>query len=494
MAEGGLGSIVTDLQNELECSICCEQITEAKLLKCLHTFCESCLVKLDKRGTILCPNCRTTTDLPKEGVQGLSPNFFFNRIIDIVKTQSGSEVSGGSVCSNCDSGKLVKFYCCDCKHFLCETCTDTHNKMKLLTGGHHVVELNGFSSADYRAFVGRSGNCQRHGKEELKFFCEDCNKCICMTCTVIDHRNHQCLYLEEAVALQKDNLKQMMMKVRENNSRLEARRERLDQKSLAVQRNAEQAKDRLKTSTDQLMQMILNHAEKARSEISKEENNRLRSISTLQTDIEIKQSRIKDCLKFAEDVLERGCLPEVMELKGILNERLKELESQQNTVQPSAMSRISYKIKDGVIEALQLIGQVQTSFTDPMHCTVEGDGKTTATVGQEASFTVTTRNQNGDVTHSENDCVTVEIKSKPRGLSIPVKILTEIGSGIFTISFDPAFSGKYDVLIYVNNENIPGTSCELTVNPEAKKVNQKSGRAKQHHRISGMLTFVNEKM
>ena len=74
-----------------------------------------------------------------------------------------------------------------------------------------------------------------------------------MTCTVINHRNHQCLYLEEAVALQKDNLKQMMMKVRENNSRLDARRERLDQDSLAVQRNAEQAKDSLKTSIDQLM-------------------------------------------------------------------------------------------------------------------------------------------------------------------------------------------------------------------------------------------------
>ena len=222
--------------------------------------------------------------------------------------------------------------------------------------------------------------------------------------------------------------------------------------------------------------MILSHVEKATSEINKEEKNRRHSISTLQTDVETKQSKIKDRLKFAEDVLERGCLPEIMELKGVLNERLKELELQQVTVQPSAMSRISYKIKDGVIKALQLIGQVQTSFTDPIHCTVEGDGKTTATVGQEASFTVTTRNQNGDVIHSGNDCVTVEIESKPRGLSIPVKILTRSESGRYTVSFDPALSGKYDMRVYVNNEDIPGTSGELTVKPETKKVKQKSGR------------------
>ena len=111
MAEGGVSSVFTDEQDELECSICCEQITDAKLLKCLHTFCLNCLEKLDKRGVILCPICRTTTNLPKQGVQGLSLNFLFNRIIELVNAKVVSSESGESKCKNCDAGKAVKFYC-----------------------------------------------------------------------------------------------------------------------------------------------------------------------------------------------------------------------------------------------------------------------------------------------------------------------------------------------------------------------------------------------
>ena len=139
MAEGGNGSVFADEQDELECSICCEQITDAKLLKCLHTFCLDCLEKLNKHGAILCPICRTTTNLPEQGVQGLSSNFLFNRIIELVNAKGVSNESGESNCKNCDTGRAVKFYCFNCRHFLCEPCTDAHNKVKLLTEGHHVV-------------------------------------------------------------------------------------------------------------------------------------------------------------------------------------------------------------------------------------------------------------------------------------------------------------------------------------------------------------------
>ena len=148
MAKGGASNFISDIQKELQCGVCFEQITDAKLLKCLHTFCEECLVKVAKQGTILCPICRATTHVPEQGVQGLSSYCFFNRITELVESQSGSTSSRGSICGNCDVGRVVRFYCFDCKHFLCEPCTDAHNKMKLFTQGHKVVELAKFSSED----------------------------------------------------------------------------------------------------------------------------------------------------------------------------------------------------------------------------------------------------------------------------------------------------------------------------------------------------------
>ena len=195
---------VSDKEKELECGICMEQITDAKLLKCLHTFCEDCLVKLEKRGSLVCPNCRTTTDLPKEGVKGLTSNFLFNRIKELVEAQ------GRSNCSNCDSGRPVKFYCFDCKHFFCNPCTDYHNKVKNLTEGHYVVELSKFSRKDYNTYVGRSDNCKKHVKGELQFYCQNCDECICINCTVVEHQDHRRSHLNDVVRQQKEDLENKM--------------------------------------------------------------------------------------------------------------------------------------------------------------------------------------------------------------------------------------------------------------------------------------------
>ena len=177
MAEGGFESIINDIEKEIECGICLMQIKSAKLLNCLHTFCENCLDRITKRGFISCPYCHAITELPEEGVKGLSPNFFFNRIADIINTKTGSKPTEESICGNCDCGQTVQFYCDDCKHFLCGSCTDCHNKMKFLSG-HHIVDLTKFSSKDFQIFIGKPGECKKHIKAELTLFCEDCKQCI----------------------------------------------------------------------------------------------------------------------------------------------------------------------------------------------------------------------------------------------------------------------------------------------------------------------------
>ena len=54
---------------ELECAICLCIYKKPKLLQCMHTFCEECIVKLMTDGnpdgtTIICPNCRYQTKVP----------------------------------------------------------------------------------------------------------------------------------------------------------------------------------------------------------------------------------------------------------------------------------------------------------------------------------------------------------------------------------------------------------------------------------------------
>ena len=462
MAEGGTDNFISNIQKELECGVCLEQITDAKLLKCLHTFCEECLVKVAKQGTILCPICRATTHLPEQGVQGLSSYCFFNRITELVRAQSGSTASGGSICGNCDAGITVKFYCFDCKHFLCEPCTNAHNKMKLYFKGHKVVELAKFSSEDCKNFVGRPGKCKKHSEEELRFYCEDCDECVCRDCTVVEHRNHNCLHLEDAVKRQKEALEIKIKQIQESVRIVESRCSLLDERALTLNQESQKAKNNVKANCELLVKTIHEHLDKTTKDIEKQTRDQLQEMSSQKEAHLAKQAKLENCLKFSEDVLNRGCPSEIMELKDILTERLDDLGIT-NQNQPSIKSfHIKYVSNDNTLESLQQIGEVQTCLTDPSLVKAEGDGIKSAIVGEENHFTLVIMGPGGKPINSSEDRVTVDIVSLSDDLIIPVEVSCQ-QDGKYKVSYTPTCCGKYKVHVLVNSESIAGNPSELTV-------------------------------
>ncbi|XP_070578221.1 tripartite motif-containing protein 2-like [Ptychodera flava] len=87
-------------ENFLLCGICSERYKNAKILPCLHSFCEPCLGKLaEKSGVITCPICRRSHELPDNGVSDIENNVFLN---DLVQLQDSEENDQGSrKCDGC---------------------------------------------------------------------------------------------------------------------------------------------------------------------------------------------------------------------------------------------------------------------------------------------------------------------------------------------------------------------------------------------------------
>ena len=63
----------SQLDQELQCSICHEMFKDPRMLPCQHTFCLECLEsvsKLTKDGkTMDCSLCKSTYDLPLQNIQ-----------------------------------------------------------------------------------------------------------------------------------------------------------------------------------------------------------------------------------------------------------------------------------------------------------------------------------------------------------------------------------------------------------------------------------------
>ena len=100
------------LEEQLTCSICLDDYTDPKTLLCLHSFCHRCLegLPLDLQGQklfLLCPTCRTPTELPEEDVAGFQ--------LPSIKPE---------VTMNCSShDQPLTIFCKTCHDLICSNCT-----------------------------------------------------------------------------------------------------------------------------------------------------------------------------------------------------------------------------------------------------------------------------------------------------------------------------------------------------------------------------------
>ena len=87
---------------------------------------------------------------------------------------------------------------------------------------HRVLAVKEFQDKDYEDVLKRPVFCskERHQKEELKYYCKECETALCQTCFALDHGGHVLKLIEEEA----DN------KTLEIKSILQSQREGLDAK------------------------------------------------------------------------------------------------------------------------------------------------------------------------------------------------------------------------------------------------------------------------
>ena len=113
-------SFFDDVKKELECPVCQEQfsqINEPKIMKCLHTFCKTCLeawLRQHREGQLSCPTCRQITECPNSNINSLRSNLFYKQMLEIVEAYSGQGKEHSPHCGLCDEKKVLKFYCFEC--------------------------------------------------------------------------------------------------------------------------------------------------------------------------------------------------------------------------------------------------------------------------------------------------------------------------------------------------------------------------------------------
>ena len=309
-------TLLDNLHEHVSCSVCLCTFTEPKQLPCLHSFCLHCLKGLQRtgpiKGEILCPECRKNFRIPGSGNPSEFPtNFKINSLLDVLAIKECNTT--GAKCRNCDKRSADCFYCFQCCAFWCEDCITGHNIIRA-NKEHRTLALKDFQDQDIEEVLNRPAFCPKkgHEKEELKFFCKDCEVAICNSCVVTLHDGHAKILLEDGANEHKQRIdsaiKSLKKKAQEKRNELS----KLDQNSIEVQVQIADVKSQAQATADQLIAIIEARKQDISTALDNQAKETLDRLALKKGEVENQLKMIESAIEETETILRRSSSAEIL--------------------------------------------------------------------------------------------------------------------------------------------------------------------------------------
>ncbi|KAL3178046.1 hypothetical protein MRX96_038586 [Rhipicephalus microplus] len=187
------GNPAEDAGLDTKCVFCKQDVSETsepQLLPCLHTACKLCI---PTDPTVRCAECQ----------QEISSSDVINHLFLMEHLASNSEAKAGETagthtCTNCDdSSSTAAGFCVDCQDWLCQACIDAHQRVRVTKD--HTIRAKDELEGDKPAALGQKYMfCENHKQEQLKLYCETCDKLTCRDCQLQEHKDHKYQFISSA--------------------------------------------------------------------------------------------------------------------------------------------------------------------------------------------------------------------------------------------------------------------------------------------------------
>ncbi|XP_063739395.1 uncharacterized protein LOC134864391 [Eleginops maclovinus] len=177
------------------CSICLDVFTDPVTIPCGHNFCKNCITEhWDRSDRCQCPMCKEAFTTRPD----LRVNTFISEMVAEFRQSAPQKASSSSseqqvfqpeevLCDVCTETKLKALKSClVCLTSYCETHLEPHLIMSGLKR-HQLIDP--VENLEDRM-------CPKHDKP-LELFCKTDQTCVCMLCTVLDHKMHKLVPLKE---------------------------------------------------------------------------------------------------------------------------------------------------------------------------------------------------------------------------------------------------------------------------------------------------------
>ena len=442
-------SLLKNLDKHVTCSICLDTYTKPKTIACLHTFCLKCLeghaLRTQSRGQFRCPDCQAQVNIPEGNCfDNLPTGFLQNSLLSLLAVQQsgkGSQVS----CGICTKKSAEISYCFTCEELLCRNCVNAHELFQESAfRGHKVTAVKQFQAVDYEALLKRQSFCPQpyHEREVTRFFCLECQICVCQVCINTDHKNHNVDPLEKAADAEKANIMAAVESIEQKKKVCSDAIITFQQVVEELERNVTAAKREVSQTAKQMIEKIREQEREATKIIENARVSRIEKINSLNEQVKSLMKQLDQAVQFAKNLVERSSSSDVMKSKKTLEQRFGDLDKA--TVPSLPVSSFVKFFSTNALDNLNL-GSVITNETDV----------------QLSSMEALTENLQADLEAECEEELTSEYQRE-----LDVKVLIEPAENVaslrilkkenddFHVKFVPKVPGTYNMTVKINGDKL----------------------------------------
>ena len=336
---------------------------------------------------------------------------------------------------------------------------------------HRVLALKEFQNKDYEDVLKRPVFCskERHQKEELKYYCKDCETALCQTCFALDHGGHVLKLIEEEAESQKLEINTVLQTKREGlNAKLNVLAQ-LDEDRAKVIQQSEIAKRDVQRFADGLIKTIQAKMQNVIATVEDQTKRSLESLKAKGSEIQHQVNVAESSLEEADNLLKRSTIAEVVQLKTSLQTIFHRVDQTEPIVYDSSCLKTFVFVENKKMLDIvngEEIGVLEEAFrTKSSESLAEGEGLKEGTVARKSQFNLIIRNAERKQGYNERDSVTVEIKDDQGQECVTDVRVDDNKNGTYKITYYPRVQGTFKLLVKVNGEHISYSPFTVIIKP-----------------------------
>ncbi|XP_048780733.1 E3 ubiquitin-protein ligase TRIM33-like isoform X2 [Ostrea edulis] len=364
------------------CVLCTSELKDKspKLLSCLHTLCENCLNSLfqvqiqqkrpneesddttsDEKGdstvsencSILCPACNATVEKSM-----VLDNLFVQSSPIVIEDEEEKEEES-HICTACDEKQEATSFCAECKEWLCDQCVIAHKRVRI-TKDHTIQSKEEAKKIedDANSTPQKIMFCIVHRNEQLKLFCETCDKLTCRDCQLEEHKDHKYQFLSEAIRNQRENLQNAVVKLKQKLGNYHQADKILTAKNNELKSKLNDVCQNMRDVADIITKEVNKHTDNLIQYLEKYVNGKTSVISDKQRLVKEALDKMRHTIEFVENALTVGDDTSILYAKGVMMKTLRILANNGIPFHPSILNySISYEHeKDFILKNVNKAG------------------------------------------------------------------------------------------------------------------------------------------